>query len=112
MVHIIKGWTFSKLVSEGVVTIWDIDRNLNCCLVSQVKLSEEAQNQMRKLLKQKETNHLRLKRAKMNRSMFDVIKKLGIGAFGEVFFPVFVVVCTGDLQFVLQDKLHPAAIGF
>ena len=62
----------------------DIDRNLNCCLVSQVKLSEEAQNQMRKLLKQKETNHLRLKRAKMNRSMFDVIKKLGIGAFGEV----------------------------
>ena len=84
MVHIIKGWTFSKLVSELVVTMRDIDRNQNCCLVSQVKLSEEAQNQMRKLLKQKETNHLRLKRAKMNRSMFDVIKKLGIGAFGEV----------------------------
>jgi len=39
---------------------------------------------MRKMLKQKETNYLRLKRAKMNRSMFEVISKLGIGAFGEV----------------------------
>lgn len=49
-----------------------------------MKMAEEAQNQMRKLLKLKETNHLRLKRAKMNRSMFDMISKLGIGAFGEV----------------------------
>ena len=39
---------------------------------------------MRLMLKQKETNYLRLKRAKMARSMFEVIAKLGIGAFGEV----------------------------
>lgn len=55
-----------------------------CYPVVQVELSEDAKDQMRKMLKQKETNYLRLKRAKMNRSMFDVIKKLGIGAFGEV----------------------------
>lgn len=36
------------------------------------------------MLKQKETIYLRLKRAKMDRSMFDVITKIGVGAFGEV----------------------------
>ena len=50
----------------------------------QVGLSEEDKDQMRKMLKQKETNYLRLKRAKVNRSMFDIIKTLGIGEFGEV----------------------------
>lgn len=52
--------------------------------MAKVDLSEEARDQMRKMLHQKETNYLRLKRAKMNRDMFDIIKKLGIGAFGEV----------------------------
>ncbi|XP_067946869.1 serine/threonine-protein kinase LATS2-like isoform X2 [Watersipora subatra] len=52
--------------------------------MSKVELSDEAKDQVRKMLKQKETNYLRLKRAKMNRSMFDVIKTLGIGAFGTV----------------------------
>jgi hypothetical protein len=47
-------------------------------------LPDELKNQMRKLLRQKETNYLRLRRAKMNKSMFDFIKVLGLGAFGEV----------------------------
>ncbi|KAM5164065.1 serine/threonine-protein kinase LATS1 isoform 2-T3 [Mantella aurantiaca] len=49
-----------------------------------VGLSADAQNQMRKMLCQKESNYIRLKRAKMDKSMFVKIKTLGIGAFGEV----------------------------
>ncbi|XP_061480081.1 serine/threonine-protein kinase LATS1 isoform X1 [Rhineura floridana] len=49
-----------------------------------VGLSQEAQDQMRKMLCQKESNYIRLKRAKMDKSMFVKIKTLGIGAFGEV----------------------------
>ncbi|XP_070589800.1 serine/threonine-protein kinase LATS1 isoform X2 [Erythrolamprus reginae] len=49
-----------------------------------VGLSQEAQDQMRKMLCQKESNYIRLKRAKMDKSMFIKIKTLGIGAFGEV----------------------------
>nr|XP_056714688.1 serine/threonine-protein kinase LATS2 [Euleptes europaea] len=47
-------------------------------------LSEAEQEQMRKILYQKESNYNRLKRAKMDKSMFVKIKTLGIGAFGEV----------------------------
>ena len=32
----------------------------------------------------KETDYLRLKRAKLNKSHFEKIKKIGVGAFGEV----------------------------
>ncbi|CAH2250827.1 serine threonine- kinase LATS1 [Pelobates cultripes] len=49
-----------------------------------VGLSPDAQDQMRKMLSQKESNYIRLKRAKMDKSMFVKIKTLGIGAFGEV----------------------------
>ncbi|CAF0833704.1 unnamed protein product [Brachionus calyciflorus] len=47
-------------------------------------LSNEERDQLRKLLRIKETNYLRLRRAKMNKSMFEHIKTLGIGAFGQV----------------------------
>lgn len=47
-------------------------------------MSEDAQEQMRMMLSQKESNYIRLKRAKMDKSMFEKIKTLGIGAFGEV----------------------------
>uniref|UniRef100_A0AAV2KAZ7 non-specific serine/threonine protein kinase n=1 Tax=Knipowitschia caucasica TaxID=637954 RepID=A0AAV2KAZ7_KNICA len=50
----------------------------------QVGLSPDAQEQMRMMLCQKESNYIRLKRAKMEKSMFKRIKTLGIGAFGEV----------------------------
>ena len=47
-------------------------------------LSDADQETCRKMLIQRESNFLRLKRAKMNKSMFTVIKKIGNGAFGEV----------------------------
>ncbi|XP_069125908.1 serine/threonine-protein kinase LATS2-like isoform X3 [Argopecten irradians] len=52
--------------------------------MSKVGLSEEAQHQMRRMLHQKESNYIRLKRAKMDKSMFEKINSLGVGAFGEV----------------------------
>ncbi|CAL1528930.1 unnamed protein product [Lymnaea stagnalis] len=52
--------------------------------MAKVKLSEEAAKQMRKMLHQKESNYIRLKRAKMDSSMFEKIQTLGVGAFGEV----------------------------
>ena len=52
--------------------------------MAKVNLSEEAARQMRRMLHQKESNYIRLKRAKMDKSMFDKIKTLGVGAFGEV----------------------------
>ena len=52
--------------------------------MTKVGLSDDAQMQMRKMLQQKESNYLRLKRAKLAQDMFRKIKVLGIGAFGEV----------------------------
>ncbi|KAK1805531.1 hypothetical protein P4O66_019830 [Electrophorus voltai] len=52
--------------------------------MQRVGLSEDAQEQMRMMLSQKESNYIRLKRAKMDKSMFEKIKTLGVGAFGEV----------------------------
>lgn len=52
--------------------------------MGRINLSEEAQIQMRKMLNQKESNYIRLKRAKMEKSMFTKLKTIGVGAFGEV----------------------------
>ncbi|XP_078513210.1 serine/threonine-protein kinase LATS2 [Lissotriton helveticus] len=52
--------------------------------MAKARLCEAEQKQMRKILYQKESNYNRLKRAKMDKSMFVKIKTLGIGAFGEV----------------------------
>lgn len=49
-----------------------------------VGLSDATQIEMRKMLNQKESNYIRLKRAKMDKSMFVKIKPIGVGAFGEV----------------------------
>ena len=40
--------------------------------------------QMRAVLRRKETNYLRMRRAKLNKNHFKKIKTIGIGAFGEV----------------------------
>lgn len=45
---------------------------------------EEEKKQLRKILYQKESNYIRLKRAKMDKTMFTRIKHIGVGAFGEV----------------------------
>lgn len=47
-------------------------------------LDEATCEQMRKLLAQKESNFLRMKRAKMHRDQFDIVKPIGVGAFGVV----------------------------
>lgn len=52
--------------------------------MGRINLSEEAQVQMRKMLSQKESNYIRLKRAKMDKAMFTKLKTIGVGAFGEV----------------------------
>ncbi|XP_054725570.1 serine/threonine-protein kinase Warts [Anastrepha obliqua] len=52
--------------------------------MSRMCLPQQAQVEMRKMLSQKESNYIRLKRAKMNKSMFEKIKDIGLGAFGEV----------------------------
>ncbi|XP_047129131.1 serine/threonine-protein kinase Warts [Hydra vulgaris] len=52
--------------------------------MSRVGLPLQDQEQMRKLLRQKESNYIRLRRAKMDKTMFTKIKIIGIGAFGEV----------------------------
>ena len=52
--------------------------------MQKVNLSEDAQSQMRKLLSKKESNYIRLKRSKMDPSMFRKVQVIGVGAFGEV----------------------------
>ncbi|XP_050697485.1 serine/threonine-protein kinase Warts-like isoform X1 [Eriocheir sinensis] len=52
--------------------------------MKKIGLSEKDQNQMRKMLSQKESNFIRLKRAKMGKNLFRKIKTIGVGAFGEV----------------------------
>ena len=52
--------------------------------MSKLGLNDESQNEMRRMLYQKESNYIRLRRAKMDRSMFKKIKTIGVGAFGEV----------------------------
>lgn len=47
-------------------------------------LTTQSQTQMRKMLCQKESNYIRLKRAKMDKTMFLKLKEIGVGAFGEV----------------------------
>jgi len=52
----------------------------------QYGLNEAGKAEMRKMLFHKESNYIRLKRAKIDLSMFDMIKKIGVGAFGKVCF--------------------------
>lgn len=52
--------------------------------MSKRKLDEPTCEQMRRLLAQKESNFLRMKRAKVRRDQFEIIKPIGVGAFGVV----------------------------
>ncbi|GAA54439.1 LATS large tumor suppressor [Clonorchis sinensis] len=52
--------------------------------MAKVGLDETACAQMRCLLRKKESNYMRMQRAKMDQSMFQRIKNLGVGAFGKV----------------------------
>ena len=52
--------------------------------MEKISLCEDKKIKMRSILCQKESEYLRLKRAKMKRDMFKKIARLGVGAFGEV----------------------------
>lgn len=72
---------------ENLIKLSEQRRNRRLRLeeeMQKVGLSAEAQDEMRKMLHQKESNYLRQRRTKMNRSMFERIKRIGVGAFGEV----------------------------
>ncbi|KAL3108413.1 hypothetical protein niasHT_015335 [Heterodera trifolii] len=47
-------------------------------------LAEPVKTRMLRLLRQKESKYIRLRRQKMNREMFELIRHIGIGAFGKV----------------------------
>jgi tRNA A-37 threonylcarbamoyl transferase component Bud32 len=53
--------------------------------MSKMDLPDSIREDFRKLLRQKETNYLRLRRAKLNASMFELLKQIGRGAFGRVY---------------------------
>ncbi|MCL4129102.1 UNVERIFIED_CONTAM: hypothetical protein GTU68_019171 [Idotea baltica] len=72
---------------ENVIKFHDQRKQRKIQLEKEMKkigLSAKDQLEMRKMLSQKESNYIRLKRAKMNKKMFQRIKLIGVGAFGEV----------------------------
>ena len=68
-----------KEVKQRKMRRASLEREMESC-----KLHEDTRRHMRKMLFQKESNFNRLKRAKMDTSLFDKVKHLGIGAFGQV----------------------------
>ena len=72
---------------ENVVKYYDDRRKRRMQLEQEMVkfgLDEKNQELYRKVLAVKESNFIRLKRAKMNKSQFKKIKTIGLGAFGEV----------------------------
>merc|ERR1712228_228418 len=49
-----------------------------------ITITESDKDRMRMALTRKETNYLRMRRAKLNKSHFKKIKDIGVGAFGKV----------------------------
>ncbi|CDW55586.1 serine:threonine protein kinase LATS1 [Trichuris trichiura] len=68
-----------KMYNERVSRRMQIEREM-----SRAIFSAQLQCQMRRLLAQKESSYLRLKRQKLEPSMFEKLKTIGVGAFGEV----------------------------
>lgn len=48
------------------------------------KFADNMKDKMLKFLRQKESRYIRLRRQKMNKGMFDLIRQIGVGAFGKV----------------------------
>ena len=70
---------------ENVMKEFENRRKRRLLLESELEeLRVEDKHSMRLLLQRKETNYLRMKRAKVHKRDFDKIKKIGVGAFGEV----------------------------
>ena len=72
---------------ENVIKYYDDRRKRRMQLEQEMVrfgLEEKNQELYRKVLSQKESNYIRLKRAKINKRDFKKIKTIGLGAFGEV----------------------------
>lgn len=73
---------------ENIMKEWEQRKNrritLERELMREMRDDPNGQATMRLLLQKKETNYLRMKRAKLNVKDFKKIKKIGSGAFGEV----------------------------
>eukprot|EP01136_Pigoraptor_vietnamica_P038754 Opistho-1_new@108518 len=52
--------------------------------MARMDLTPQQKDQLRAILRQKESEYIRLKRVKMDKSMFQPVKTIGVGAFGEV----------------------------
>jgi serine/threonine-protein kinase LATS1/2 len=52
--------------------------------MEQASLNEAIKEQMLRLLRQKESKYLRLKRQTINKNMFETVRHIGVGAFGKV----------------------------
>jgi len=68
-----------KMYSQRLTRRNQLEAEMNHCA-----LPVQLQGQIRRMLAQKESNYLRLRRARIDRSMFDRVKTLGTGAFGQV----------------------------
>ena len=72
---------------ENIIKYYDDRRKRRLQLEQEMVrfgLDENKSEQFRRVLSQKESNYIRLKRAKMDKKHFKKIKTIGIGAFGEV----------------------------
>nr|CAB3263397.1 serine/threonine-protein kinase LATS1-like [Phallusia mammillata] len=58
---------------------WQLEKEM-----TKFSLPDDTKSEMRKMLFKKESNYIRLKRAKIDLDMFQMIKKIGHGAFGKV----------------------------
>eukprot|EP01137_Pigoraptor_chileana_P033686 Opistho-2@24962 len=68
--------------------------------MARMDLTVQQKDQLRAILRQKESEYIRLKRVKMDKSMFQAVKTIGVGAFGE-----FVLVRKADTQHLYAMKV-------
>ncbi|GAU43823.1 hypothetical protein TSUD_399150 [Trifolium subterraneum] len=68
----------------GIVTIHPMSRTILEKKLADAEVSEEDQSNLIKFLERKETEYMRLQRAKMGVDDFELLTMIGKGAFGEV----------------------------
>ncbi|CAD5209301.1 unnamed protein product [Bursaphelenchus xylophilus] len=78
---------FMEQHTEKLIQQWK-ERNQRALQLSRdmeaVNFSENMREKMVRFLRQKESRYIRLRRQKMNKSMFELIRHIGVGAFGKV----------------------------
>ncbi|CAD5206479.1 unnamed protein product [Bursaphelenchus okinawaensis] len=78
---------FMEQHTEKLIQQWK-ERNQRALQLAKdmeaVNFSENMRDKMVKFLRQKESRYIRLRRQKMNKGMFELIRHIGVGAFGKV----------------------------